>query len=70
MLSIYLLLLVGNIILTFVVWLTLSKERKRNRILQAFIAGLVRSVSDYVSATDKIDLKEMARAQHNAAYTI
>ena len=59
MLSIYLLLLVGNIILTFVVWLTLSKERKRNRILQAFIAGLVRSVSDYVSTTDKIDLKEM-----------
>jgi hypothetical protein len=36
-----------------------AKERKRNRILGAFIAGLARIVSNYVSKTDQVDLEEM-----------
>jgi hypothetical protein len=56
---IFILLILGNIGFSFIIWLALRKEQKRNRILQAFIAGIVRSVSDYVSATDKIDLDEM-----------
>lgn len=55
MTPICMLLIMGNIIFSFVIWSMLDKERKRNRILQAFIAGLVRSVSDYVSATDEVD---------------
>jgi hypothetical protein len=39
--------------------MVLAKERKRTRVLSAFVAGLVRSISDYVSDTDKIDLDEM-----------
>lgn len=52
-------LIAGNIIFSFVIWSTFKKEQKRNRILQAFIAGLVRSVSDYVSTTDKTDIDEV-----------
>jgi hypothetical protein len=38
-------------------WLNykIEKEKKRNRILQAFIAGTIRSVSNYKSKTDEID---------------
>lgn len=50
---------VANIIFSFFIWMTLRREQNKNRILQGFIAGLVRSISDYVSATDKIDLDEM-----------
>jgi hypothetical protein len=53
------LLIAANIVSTVILWTVLAKERKRNRILGAFIAGLVRSVSSYVSKTDKIDLDEM-----------
>jgi hypothetical protein len=53
------LLLAANIVSTVIIWMILAKERKRNRILGAFIAGLARSVSSYVSKTDHIDLDEM-----------
>lgn len=56
---IFILLILGNAGFSFVIWRALKEEQKRNRILQAFIAGIVRSVSDYVSTTDKIDLDEM-----------
>lgn len=38
-------------------WLNskLDKEMRRNRILQSFIAGIIRSISDYNSKTDRID---------------
>ena len=52
-------LLAANIIFSFVLFASLKKEQKRNRILQAFIAGLVRSVSDYVSTTDKTNMDEV-----------
>lgn len=52
-------LIVGNITFSFIIYLALKKEQKRNRILQAFIAGLVRSVSDYVSTTDRTDMDEV-----------
>lgn len=52
-------LIAGNIIFSFVVWTTLKKEQKRNRILQAFVAGLVRSVSDYISTTDRTNMDEV-----------
>jgi hypothetical protein len=50
------LLIAANIVSTVILWIILAKERKRNRILGAFIAGIVRSISSYVSKTDKIDL--------------
>lgn len=61
MIAIYVLLVAAgaNVIFSLIMWLTLRSEQKRNRILQAFIAGLVRSISDYVSRTDRIDLDEM-----------
>lgn len=52
-------LILGNIIFSFVIFSILKREQRRNRILQAFIAGTIRSVSDYVSSTDKSDLDEM-----------
>lgn len=61
-------LVVGNIIFSLVAWSVIQKEQKRNRILQAFIAGLVRSVSDYVSITDETDLDEMP--EHNTKLPI
>jgi hypothetical protein len=30
-------------------------EKKRNRVLQAFLAGVIKSISDYVSETDVLD---------------
>jgi hypothetical protein len=53
------LLIAANIAATVILWTILAKERKRNRILGAFVAGLVRSISSYVSKTDEIDLDEM-----------
>lgn len=31
-----------------------QKEKKRNRILQSFTAGIIKSVTDYVSIADDI----------------
>ncbi|HBG04001.1 MAG: hypothetical protein A2075_18540 [Geobacteraceae bacterium GWC2_58_44] len=36
-----------------------KKETNRNRVQQAFIAGIVRSISDYQSATDRIRRDEI-----------
>ncbi len=33
-----------------------QKEKRRNRILQSFLAGLIKSTSDYVSCTDLSDI--------------
>jgi len=35
-------------------YLQITREKKRNRILQSFIAGLIRGISDYHSKTDSI----------------
>jgi hypothetical protein len=48
------LVLVG--MLFIYVLLGFRKERRRNRILQSFIAGLIKGVSDYVSRTDTQEL--------------
>ena len=32
----------------------ITREKKRNRILQSFIAGIIRSISDYHSKTDSV----------------
>ncbi|MDH5561880.1 MAG: hypothetical protein OEY59_13605 [Deltaproteobacteria bacterium] len=51
-------LLMALIILLFgyAFWVNLKveKEKKRNRILQSFVAGIIRSISDYKSTTDSI----------------
>lgn len=36
----------------------IEKEKKRNRILQAFVAGTIRSISNYNSKTDEIENTE------------
>jgi hypothetical protein len=38
----------------------IQKEKRRNRILQSFIAGIIKSVSDYVSRTDMLDISSAA----------
>ena len=45
-------LLIGNIIFSFVLFRQVSLECKRNRVLQSFLAGIIRSISDYFSKTD------------------
>lgn len=51
----------------WVLWLNykIEKEKKRNRILQAFIAGTIRSVSNYKSKTDEIDDADDLPAQNS-----
>lgn len=34
----------------------LQREKRRNRILQSFLAGVIKSMSDYVSRTDTPDI--------------
>ena len=38
----------------------IRKEKRRNRILQSFTAGIIQSVSDYVSRTDILDISSAA----------
>lgn len=38
----------------------IQKEKRRNRILQSFIAGIIKSVSDHVSKTDMLDISSAA----------
>ena len=38
----------------------IRKEKRRNRILQSFTAGIIKSVSDYVSKTDMHDIATAA----------
>jgi len=49
---ILLILILVNIVFSFYIFSHLVIEKKRNRILQAFIAGIIRSISDYYSKTD------------------
>jgi hypothetical protein len=47
-------ILIAIIALAFSVYnyFQITREKKRNRILQSFIAGLIKSISDYKSETD------------------
>ena len=38
-----------------------QKEKRRNRILQSFTAGIIRSISDYVSRTDEIKADDISK---------
>jgi len=60
MINILLFLLVFGLIICFL-WVNfkLNKEMKRNRILQAFIAGIIRAISDYNSKNDQLDEDEL-----------
>ena len=44
------------VILTVYLFFEIQKEKRRNRILQSFTAGIIKSVSDYVSQTDAVDI--------------
>lgn len=48
------------ILFAYVLWLNrkIEKEKKRNRTVQAFLAGVIRVISDYKSKTDKISDEE------------
>jgi hypothetical protein len=37
-----------------------QKEKRRNRIMQAFTAGIIKSMSDYISSTDMPDISSAA----------
>src|SRR3990172_4088242 len=52
---IYIVIVIMAILFTYI-FLELHKEKKRNRILQSFMAGLIKSVSDYISKTDASDM--------------
>ena len=55
MINIFLFLLVLGVIICFL-WVNhkLDKEMTRNRILQAFIAGIIRAISDYKGVNDEM----------------
>jgi hypothetical protein len=40
-------------------YLKLKREMSRNRVQQAFIAGIIRSISDYQSSTDRMGRAEI-----------
>ncbi|MEW6669678.1 MAG: hypothetical protein AB1512_31095 [Thermodesulfobacteriota bacterium] len=50
------------VVLILLIYLLLEfrKEKRRNRILQSFVAGLIKGVSDYVSRTDTQELSSAA----------
>lgn len=50
------LLIAANTIFTASVLYLVRQEAKRRRILQAFIAGIIRSITDYISRTDTPEL--------------
>lgn len=52
-------LLVLGILYILVIHFRLEKEQKRNRVTQAFMAGIIRSISDYNSKTDLVSPKEI-----------
>jgi hypothetical protein len=47
--GLFLLIIIGIVSINF----RLNKEIKKNRILQSFISGIIRSISDYRSKTDQ-----------------
>lgn len=55
MIYILIFLIIINILFTKYLFNLLKIESRRNRILQSFIAWIIRSISDYYSATDSID---------------
>jgi len=57
MINIFLIVLFG---LVLVIIYELKREKRRNRILQSFIAGIIRSISDYKSRTDDITVDDIA----------
>jgi hypothetical protein len=48
------------LLLIYVLWLNhkIEKEKKRNRTVQAFLAGVIRVISDYRSKTDEMNDEE------------
>lgn len=58
MVIILLLILFGFVL---VLIFELQKEKKRNRVLQSFIAGIIRSISDYMSRTDDITIENLSK---------
>ena len=42
----------------------IKTERKKNRILQAFIAGIIRSITNYNSKTDAVSPDDVPQIDH------
>lgn len=53
------LLIIGNIFLSFILYFNIKKEQKRNRILNGFIVGIIRAVSDYKTIVDDESVPEL-----------
>lgn len=53
-------ILVAIVMLLVYLLFEFQKERRRSRILQSFLAGLIKSISDYVSRTDMSDISSAA----------
>jgi hypothetical protein len=43
-------------VLVIYLFIEFQKEKRRNRILQSFTAGIIKSISDYISQTDMADV--------------
>ena len=50
------LLIIGNLFFSFFIFNKLRKEQQRRHILQAYIAGVIRTISDYETSTDDKDI--------------
>jgi hypothetical protein len=51
----YLIVIILFMLIVFL-FIEVYKEKRRNRILQSFLAGIIKSISDYMSKTDIIDI--------------
>lgn len=52
------------IFFSFYIYFRFLQERKRNRILQSFVAGIIRSISDYCSKTDIVSPDSVPEISH------
>jgi hypothetical protein len=52
---IIIMLLVPTVLVIYL-FIEFQKEKRRNRILQSFTAGIIKSISDYISQTDMADV--------------
>lgn len=62
--EITLIIAIAAMFLSGYLYFKVSRENKKNRILQAFVAGLMRSITDYNSKTDAISPGDVPKTEN------
>ena len=62
----YLTLIIATaaMLLSGYLYFKVSRENKKNRILQAFVAGIIRSITDYNSKTDAVSPEDVPQTEN------